>query len=344
MRERLELIWLRITLLPKAVSVLLVGVLVVGVIGGSAALFVNTGGSIPGIGSTDTKTSDISGEILAAGTREASSKEIAELVKKVSAETDPGRAVRLATSEVRYDDSLDFSCEKVLKSVGASLYAKFGADSVSGDSAYCAANLVVGVTLAAFEADGATITTAKSVAAGCENAIDRSGCLGGVVAALSTRLGADRALEFCGSETSNRTDCGANAVRPLLSDRVKPMPISVCTELRDGEVKDGCALAFGSRYSGIEQTIPECEAKLKSSALTNCEYGFALLLGTPPAGITTNAAMFNQCAVAKSCAEQYARALRDRGSTLEQVQQLCLNFEAITARKACEAAAPNTKK
>jgi hypothetical protein len=344
MRDRLELIWLRITLLPKAVSVLLVGVLVVGVIGGSAALFVNTGGSIPDIGPNTTKNTDTTGDVLAADTREASAAEIAALVKKVDAETDPGRAVRVATNEVRYDDSLDSSCEKVLKTVGASLYKKFGAEAVSGDSAYCAANLVVGATLAAFQADGATIATAKSVAAGCENALDRNGCIGGVVAGVSTRLGADQALEFCGSQTANRTECGSNAVRPLLSDRVKPMPISVCTKLADGEVKNGCTLAFGTRYAGLEQTIPECEAKLKGDALTNCEYGFALLLGAPPAGITTNPALFNQCAVAKNCPSQYARVLRDSGRTVEQVEQQCMNFEAVSAREACLRAAASVKK
>lgn len=335
MRDRFELFWLRITLLPKAVLIGVAGSIVVGVIGGGAALYLNTVNVAPVV--TSTGPGSESGAAASGAAREASAKQIQELVAKTLTETDPGRAVRAASTAVQYDDMLTFSCERALQAVGAALYEKFGASAVGGDSSLCAANLVVGATLAAFKAEGASVSTARTIDRECVNALDRSGCQNGVVAAIAQEIGAQEALSYCGSEADDAVGCASNAVRPLLSNRVDPMPISVCATLRAGDVKNGCALAFGTRYAGVEETLSICAEKLEGAALAKCEFGYATLLASPPAGLSATAAMFNQCAVAKSCPEVYAQVQRDGGRTIAQVAELCRNFEALRARDACAA-------
>jgi hypothetical protein len=336
MRDMFELFWLRITLLPKVVVIGVVSTVVIGVIGGGAALYLSTVNVTPGVVSINP-----AGEAGTGGAREATAKEIDALVAKVVEETDPGRAVRVANTAVKYDDVLTFSCERVLQAVGAALYEKFGASAVGGDSSLCAGNLVVGATLAAFKSEGASVSTAQTIDRACVNAIDRPGCQNGVVAAIAQELGASDALSYCKS-ADDAVSCASNAVRPLLSNRVEPMPISVCATLPTGDVKNGCALAFGTRYAGVEETLTVCAEKLQGAALVKCEFGYATLLADPPAGLTATSAMFNQCAVAKSCPEVYAQVQRDRGRTVEQVTELCLNFEALTAREACTEWIPRT--
>jgi hypothetical protein len=215
------------------------------------------------------------------------------------------------------------------------MYVKFGLDAITGDTSLCAQQYVIGVAMAALEAESKTATTAAKIADRCESTKDEAGCVGGVVVALGEVSDISVGLKFCDTRPKNgQQECATNAVRPLLSNRQEAFPVKVCTDLAAGKVKDGCAAGVGGKYSGIDSTLTEC-SKFSGSAKIACVYGFASLLALQPEGLQFTPAMYNECGVTANCVTDFVQVLRGHDRNATDIEAECARFEGLDVQKVC---------
>jgi len=334
MRDRLELVWLRLTLLPRALWVSIALVVVLAGVGGGGILVV---GQLQG--GTENEI-----QVTTSVPIEANENVIAGLVTTVRKEKDAPSSVIAAVNLVRSNDSLLFSCDEALREVGKAMYVKFGLDAVTGDTTLCAQQYVIGVALAALEAETKTASTAAKVADRCGETKDEAGCVGGVVAALGQVSDPSVGLKFCDTRSkAGQQECATNAVRSLLSNRQEPFPVKICTDLPAGKVKDGCAAGVGGKYSEVDKNLAEC-SKFAGSAKISCVYGFASILALQPEGLQFTPAMYNECGATANCVNDFVQVLRGHSRDAADIQAECARFEGLDVQKVCTEAGKKSGK
>lgn len=355
MRDRLSLIWLRLSLLPKSV----VALLLVAVLTGVGGVFYFTGsneatsnkvvskenggsttldksGNVNTAKPSASPSSKGSGSVTAVNEREATPLQIENLITQVSKESDAERAMKIAIGQIRGNDALLFSCDQVLRKVGVALHKKFGTDAVVGEIDLCGFAVVIGMLDSVYADNGVSDSSTKSLANACLGLSNLSGgCVGATARGYAERRNLPAALKVCGSFSDEiKYPCAWGASATESANFNKKMDIQSCLE-STGRVLEGCASAFGGRYSGVDTTLEECN-KFKGSAYASCVYGFSIIVALPPKGVNITDVNYRQCAVAKSCAAGAGTILRDSGRSKDQVFAFCKKFEAAVARNECE--------
>ena len=356
---RLELLWLRLQVLPRPVlAILLSVVLLAGGAGGYVLVTSggasdssvaagtttngNTNSSQSGSSTTKPTTSKPGSNTANPGTDAdpaAEQKALNTLLKVVDSEVDAARATRIAITSVRGNTAMNAACASNLQSIGRAMWSKFGVKAIAGDNGYCGSALVHGIAESEFKKNGIGKLSAYRDA--CTTATTSPAlCIGGLAFAYAVETSVPKALSFCsGTLEKFQYDCSSYATRLLGESTKTEFPISVCKELKSA-TRLGCLSTFGQRVLGVGTTLSEC-SKLSAEDNLACVATFSLMLVNPPtaAGTPSLTTLFNQCAISTGCPENFGRRLRYEGSGDEQVAAKCNKvFEAATAKKSCIAA------
>ncbi|MFM7088011.1 MAG: hypothetical protein ACKOW9_00545 [Candidatus Paceibacterota bacterium] len=356
MRDRLSLLWLRVSLLPKGVAFLLVVALIGG--GGAGYYFLSTSSSnkvAEAVRENSTssnkaqETKPVNGNVnpTRPGLAEepATPEQVESLVTQVSKESDAERAMKIATTQVRSNDALLFSCDDVLRKVGVALHKKFGTSAVVGEMDLCGYAVVIGILESVYADSGVSDASTKSVITACLSSPNLAGgCVGAAARGYAEKRNLATAIRICDDYINSKIadteqgdiayTCawGASATESIKFD--KKMSIDSCLKSK-GRVLEGCLSAFGGRYLGVETTLEECK-RFKDSAYAACVYGFSLIVAFPPKGVEIGDVIYRQCAVAQGCAKSTATLLKDSGRSRDQIFAFCKKYESAVARNECE--------